>query len=311
MKYRYREIIEELSQLKHSYFTLLDGTDLKDALDVIIDLQVETQELEKIVSTLGSEKVLPPSSEELTFEPHTRAIALASTKRGVHGGRERDLVIPEGIVLADDGFNQPSEILCLFGSEHFFDIFGTKQIRVSNSNFRLIDSKFAYVVTGSYIDEPCYFKHCFLSKGWNILDKTLSSFWETENISEEQPIIRDELSYCEKHFEKTHFRKPCGRYSVSLPFKENIQENVNLGDSRSIASKLLDQLWRRVDRDPKLNNLYTKFIKEYLGLDHMEEITNIDDIASEEGFFLPLNGVLRAGNRSRPLRVVFNGSQKN
>ncbi|GFS57931.1 DUF1758 domain-containing protein [Trichonephila inaurata madagascariensis] len=153
-----------------------------------------------------------------------------------------DLVIPQGIVLTDEGFNQPSEISCLIGSEHFFDIFGTKQIRVSNSNFRLIDSKFGYVVTGSYIDEPCYFKHCFLSKGWNNLDKTLRSFWETENISEEQPIISDELSYCEKHFEKTHFRKPCGRYSVSLPFKENIRENVNLGDSRSIASKRLDQL---------------------------------------------------------------------
>ncbi|GFU91522.1 integrase catalytic domain-containing protein [Trichonephila clavipes] len=214
--------------------------------------------MEKIDSTLGREKVIQPSSEELTFEPIPRSVALASKR---------------GIVLADEGFNQPSEISCLIGSEHFFDIFGTKQIRVPNSNFRLIDSKFGYVVTGSYIDEPCYFKH-FLSKGWNTLDKTLRSFWETENLSEEQPIISDELSYCEKHFERTHFRKPCGRYSVSLPFKENIQENVNLGDSRSIASKRLDQLWRRLDRDPKLNNLYTKFIEEYFSLDHMEEIKN-------------------------------------
>ncbi|GFY56751.1 integrase catalytic domain-containing protein [Trichonephila inaurata madagascariensis] len=194
---------------------------------------------EKIVSTLGSEKVLQPSSEELAFEPNSRTIALASTKRG--------------IVLADEGFNQSSEISYLIGSEHFFDIFGTKQIRVSNSNFRLIESKFGYVVTGSYIDEPYYFKHCFLSKGWNTLDKTLRSFWETEKIFEEQPIIRDELSYCEKHFEKIHFRKSCGRYSVSLPFKENIQENVK--NSRTIASKRLDQLWRRLDHDPKLNNL--------------------------------------------------------
>ncbi|GFW88952.1 DUF1758 domain-containing protein [Trichonephila clavipes] len=185
--------------------------------------------MEKIDSTPGNEKVLQPSSEELTFEPIPRSVALAS---------KRDLVIPQGIVLADEGFNQPSEISCLIGSEHFFDIFGTKQIRVPNSYFRLIDSKFGYVV----IDEPCYFNHCFLSKGWNTLDKTLRSFWETENLSEEQPIISDELSYCEKRFEKTHFRKPCGRYSVSLPFKENIQENVNLGDSRSIASKRLDQL---------------------------------------------------------------------
>ncbi|GFR03711.1 integrase catalytic domain-containing protein [Trichonephila clavata] len=161
-----------------------------------------------------------------------------------------------------------------------------QQIQVSNSNFRLVESKFGFVVTGSCIDEPCYFKH-FLSKGWNTLDKTLRSFWETKNISEEQPIISDELSYCEDHFERTHFRKPCGRYSVSLPFKENIQENVNLGDSRSIASKRLDQLWKRLDRDPKLKNLYTQFIDEYLSLDHIEEITNMDDLSSEEGFFLP------------------------
>ncbi|GFV12281.1 hypothetical protein TNCV_1537771 [Trichonephila clavipes] len=120
-----KEIIEELSQLKCAYYNQPDDTDLKDALDVTIDLQAEAQELE------------------------------------------------------------PSEISCLIGSEYFFDIFGTKQIRVPNSNFRLIDSKFGYVVTGSYIDEPCYFKHCFLSKGWNTLNKTLRSFWDTENLSEE------------------------------------------------------------------------------------------------------------------------------
>ncbi|GFY40455.1 hypothetical protein TNIN_435161 [Trichonephila inaurata madagascariensis] len=88
---------------------------------------------------------------------------------------------------------------------------------------------------------------------------------------------------------------------------QELEENVNLRDSRSIASKRLDQLWRRLDRDPKLNNLYTKFLEEYLSLDHMEEIPNIDDITSEERFFLPHHGVLRPGNRSRPLRVVFKG----
>ncbi|GFX09098.1 uncharacterized protein TNCV_4166771 [Trichonephila clavipes] len=229
-----KEIIEEISQLKCAkcvYYNQPDETDLKDALDVTINLQAEAQELE----------VLQPSSEELTFEPIPRSVALAS-KRGISWGSEKgllptaviyvnghqgrlkfryvldlasesfltlhaaerlgldkiktdctvqDLVIPQGIVLADEGFNQPSEISCLIGSEHFFDIFGTKQIRVPNSNFRLIDSKFGYVVTGSYINEPCYFNGCFLSKGWNTLDKTLGSFWETENLSEEQPIISD------------------------------------------------------------------------------------------------------------------------
>ncbi|GFS53801.1 uncharacterized protein NPIL_54401 [Nephila pilipes] len=41
----------------------------------------------------------------------------------------------------------------------------------------------------------------------------------------------------------------------------------------------------------------------------MEEVLNIDEITSDDGFFLPHHGVLRTGNRARPLRVVFNGSQ--
>ncbi|GFT09388.1 hypothetical protein TNCV_5062531 [Trichonephila clavipes] len=43
---KFKETIEELSQLKYAYYNLLDDTDLKDALDLIIDLQEETQELE-------------------------------------------------------------------------------------------------------------------------------------------------------------------------------------------------------------------------------------------------------------------------
>ncbi|GFY41778.1 uncharacterized protein TNIN_93621 [Trichonephila inaurata madagascariensis] len=52
-----QEIIEELSQLKHSYFNLPDDTDLKDALDILIDLQAEVQELEiRIKITLSQFK---------------------------------------------------------------------------------------------------------------------------------------------------------------------------------------------------------------------------------------------------------------
>ncbi|GFT95204.1 DUF1758 domain-containing protein [Nephila pilipes] len=43
---------------------------------------------------------------------------------------------------------------------------------------------------------------------------------------------------------------------------------------------------------------------------HTEEVLNIDEITSDDGFFLPHHGVLRSGDRARPLRVAFNGSQK-
>ncbi|GFU49732.1 uncharacterized protein NPIL_146951 [Nephila pilipes] len=42
----------------------------------------------------------------------------------------------------------------------------------------------------------------------------------------------------------------------------------------------------------------------------MKEVLNVDEITSDDEFFLPYHGVLRSGNRARPLRVVFNGSQK-
>ncbi|GFU48756.1 hypothetical protein NPIL_165961 [Nephila pilipes] len=68
----------------------------------------------------------------------------------------------------------------------------------------------------------------------------------------------------------------------------------------SIASKCLDQLWRRLNREPKLKVLYTQFIEEPLSLGHMEKVLNIDEITSDDGFFLPHHGVLRSGNRALP-----------
>ncbi|GFT81218.1 uncharacterized protein NPIL_27721 [Nephila pilipes] len=58
-------------------------------------------------------------------------------------------------------------------------------------------------------------------------------------------------------------------------------------DSRTISSKRLEQLWRRLNRDPKLIVPYTQFIEEYLALDHMEKVLNIDEITFDDGFFLP------------------------
>ncbi|GFY40294.1 hypothetical protein TNIN_364691 [Trichonephila inaurata madagascariensis] len=77
-----------------------------------------------------------------------------------------------------------------------------------------------------------------------------------------------------------------------LPSNCRAPENINLGIPDQFLLNALDQLWRRWSHDHKLNNLYRNFIEEYLSLDHMEQITNIDDIASEEDFFLPHHGVL-------------------
>ncbi|GFV81239.1 uncharacterized protein TNCV_4772671 [Trichonephila clavipes] len=69
---------------------------------------------EKIFSTLGSEKVLQPSLEELTFEPHTHAIALASTKRGVSWRLEKGL-LPTAVVFINGPLGK-LKLKCVFDS---------------------------------------------------------------------------------------------------------------------------------------------------------------------------------------------------
>ncbi|GFY78102.1 uncharacterized protein TNIN_10001 [Trichonephila inaurata madagascariensis] len=69
---------------------------------------------EKIVSTLGSEKVLQPSSEDLTSEPNPHAIALASTKRGVAWGSEKGL-LPTAVIYVN-GHQGRLKLRCVFDS---------------------------------------------------------------------------------------------------------------------------------------------------------------------------------------------------
>ncbi|GFX07333.1 integrase catalytic domain-containing protein [Trichonephila clavipes] len=149
-------------------------------------------------------------------------------------------------------------------------------------------------------------KNCFLTKNLDILDKTLKRFWEIEEV-ETTEVYSDELKYCNDHFEKTHLRKLDGKFVVEMPFKPDSSEGI-LGNSKAIASKRLDQLWTRLERDPAMHTLYSEFLNEYELLQHMEEVKENSDV--ENGYYLPHDGVLRLSSKTTRLRVVFNASAK-
>nr|XP_015906635.1 uncharacterized protein LOC107438781 [Parasteatoda tepidariorum] len=92
-----------------------------------------------------------------------------------------------------------------------------------------------------------------------------------------------------------------------MPFKPDFSEEM-LGNSKTVASKRLDQLWTRLERDPAMQTLYSDFLSEYELLQHMEEVNEISDV--ETGYYLPHHGVLRPSNKTTKLRVVFNASSK-
>lgn len=221
------------------------------------------------------------------------------------------LRIPPDIQLADPNFSTPGKIDILLGAELFFEFLKPHRIRVPDSKLILQESVFGYLVSGSAELAGANLRDsnlCLLSTNLDTLNKTLCKFWEIENVNENELVESPELTYCNQHFLETHSRKSDGRYVVKLPFKPDMDPNL-LGESKLIASKRLNQMWNRLERDPVMKSLYTDFLVNYESLDHMENITNNEE-NHQSGYFLPHHGVLRPGNTTTKLRVVFNASAK-
>ncbi|XP_035227025.1 uncharacterized protein LOC118199311 [Stegodyphus dumicola] len=163
------------------------------------------------------------------------------------------------------------------------------------------------------LDDPQFFKlgivspkqYCYLTTSLESLNETMKQFWEVESIEDYQPPPSKELQYCEEHYAKTHSRKSDGRYIVKMPVKTD-EENIALGSSKEIASKLLDHLWNRLERQTQVKKLYTEFMREYEQLNHMMEI----ETETEAAYYLPHHGVYKPEKSSTKLRVFFNASCK-
>ncbi|GFT02962.1 integrase catalytic domain-containing protein, partial [Trichonephila clavipes] len=158
--------------------------------------------------------------------------------------------------LADSNFGVPGKIDLLIGAEAFFDIIKDGIIRTSDNTLVFHRSVFGYIAT-----ETTYSckqnQYCgFISEMQNIYDN-LQKFWKIETINEGQKPLSKEEEYCENRYQMTHTRNEAGRYVVKMPFKD-IQ---GLGNSKDLAMKRLNQLWRRLSKDKQMENLYREFMQ--------------------------------------------------
>ncbi|GFV03737.1 RNA-directed DNA polymerase from mobile element jockey [Trichonephila clavipes] len=79
-----------------------------------------------------------------------------------------------------------------------------------------------------------------------------------------------------------------------------------LGNSKDIAIRRLNSLWKRLSRDSRYLSLYAEFLKEYEGLGHLERV--VDSSEPPTHYYIPHHGVLRPEKLTTKLRIVFNGS---
>ncbi|GFS93781.1 integrase catalytic domain-containing protein [Trichonephila clavipes] len=79
-----------------------------------------------------------------------------------------------------------------------------------------------------------------------------------------------------------------------------------LGNSKDIAIRQLNSLWKRLSRDSGYLSLYAEFLKEYEELGHLERVVESSEPPTH--YYIPHHGVLRPEKLTTKLRIVFNGS---
>ncbi|GFX60759.1 integrase catalytic domain-containing protein [Trichonephila clavipes] len=207
----------------------------------------------------------------------------------------------EFVPLADDKFNIPDRIDMLLGAEIFYELLKPGKFYCDNSHLVLQNTVFGYVVSGSVYQVTENRVHCGLIVD-DDLNKTLKKFWEIEGVHIE-PKVDTDVSLCGDHFVRSHRRNCEGRYVISMALNK---DPSCLGNSKDIAIRRLNSLWKRLSRDSSYLSLYAEFLKEYEELGHLERVVESSEPPTH--YFIPHHGVLRPEKLTTKLRIVFNGS---
>ncbi|XP_047994375.1 uncharacterized protein LOC125232665 [Leguminivora glycinivorella] len=187
----------------------------------------------------------------------------------------------QNLNLADPELRSTRPVELILGNDHLDSILLRDNIIGPPGTPVAINTVFGYVIGGriSYDSMKCLSVNLSTCQ----LDTKLQRFWELESIPDYPHLTKDELR-CESIFVETHTRDENGKYTVSLPFKENAPP---LGDSRAIALSRLTKLEARLSRDPALRENYNKCIQEYLDAPFLA-LRTLRQLAIDEAANFPL-----------------------
>lgn len=214
------------------------------------------------------------------------------------------IVFPKDVYLADPTFNASNSIDALLSADIFFDILKGGKYKLDNGNLILQNTVFGYMVSGNTSGFSGGSLHCgLITKEFEILNDTLKSFWEVEEIVPTK-FVSDELKKCDEHFLKTTIRDTDGRFCVEMPMTD---KDIELGESKSTAIRRFKSLEKRLVREPDIKDKYVEFLKEYEDLGHMQKVT--DEVPGLH-YYIPHHAVIRPESKTTKLRVVFDASCK-
>ncbi|XP_071580935.1 uncharacterized protein [Temnothorax nylanderi] len=211
--------------------------------------------------------------------------------------------IPSYVKLADPHFHVPNKIDILIGADMFWDLLTGEILSTHPEQPKLHGTHLGFVVGGKVTHLRRPQSAVSLTCVMDNLEEQVHKFWQQEELPKRALLSQEKLE-CEQHYQKHTRRESDGQYVVALPLKSNVQD---LSDTRDAALRQFLRLEQRLQRDPKVWQMYQAFMEEYIDLKHAEIVP--DDYSGESlEFYMPHHHVLRPESSTTKLRVVFNAS---
>ncbi|XP_066600991.1 uncharacterized protein [Prorops nasuta] len=208
--------------------------------------------------------------------------------------------IPVRLKLADPEFHRPQAIDILIGAGTTLSLLSLGQINLSmnNNDFYLQKTRLGWLVAGSVNMRYDAKQICNLTN----LENLINRFWTIEELPEHESRTVEEIQ-CEEHYTKTVSREINGRYTVRLPFRNECEK---IGDSKTIALKRFLLLERKLNKDEKMREEYSRMIDEYISLGHMSLAQPVSGLE----YYMPHHAVVKETSATTKLRIVFDASAK-
>lgn len=207
------------------------------------------------------------------------------------------------LMLADETFDQPSEVDLLLGAELFHLIYDGQHVAPGPGLPTALHSVFGWVLTGK-LDPSCRPPSTVASlvASTCALDEVVQRFWEVEEPPKTR-LAAPEDEECESLYANSVRQDPDGRYVVPILLKDRPM----LGDSYKHSLSRLVNLEKRLTKHGQLKEDYATFMREYEHLNHMQRVKSESPAGQ---YFIPHHCVIRPDSATTKLRVVFDASCK-
>ncbi|XP_064102656.1 uncharacterized protein LOC135212813 [Macrobrachium nipponense] len=214
--------------------------------------------------------------------------------------------------LADEyGSNRKIQVDMLIGLDLYWKLMIPNKV-ICHEGLVAQESVFGWVLSGSYnrSEDNCGAGVQLLTFS-NFQEDNLTEFWDLESVGIQAQETRSGAIKPDPtmvQFERFVSYKE-GRYEVALPWKSG-SVKLELLNNEHHALRRLDNLSRKLDRDPCLQEQYYKVFEEYEKEGIIEEIPLHQLEGGYPVFYLPHRPVVREASLSTKIRPVFDGSAR-